>query len=230
MKGIKQHQLDCKTCSHTCMGGIFKKEQLEQLNANKCEIDYQPGDYIVRQGSFISQVFYLREGLIKIVLEGKNNRNTIIKLVKPDNFFALPILGNDMQYPFSAITLTESSICLIRKESFMQLLQKNNNAYMYLLQWYANDYLLMYSKIATISTRNSHGKVASALLYVTGDEFNTTVLEKITRKDIAELSSTSLESVNKILQQLNHDGIIETKKHNIVIKRRDLLEKLSTVG
>lgn len=220
----------CLDCSYLCLAKFFAKDEIDLINANRSEQQLASGEVIVRQGSFVSQFIYLKSGVVKKVIREKNKRNTIVKVADEGNYLALPIMGSSNQYPFSIITLSSCSVCIFKKDILYELIKNNEKAFDFIMQWYANDYMQMYSKISTMSTRNSHGKVASALLYLTDESFNTDMLGIVTRQELAELSSTSKESVNKIIQQLNHDGLIEIGKDRIDIKRRDLLEKLSTVG
>ena len=229
MKGLS-YSGNCLNCQYTCVNAIFTREELQLINSNRSEMNFAAGEVILRQGSFVSQVLYLKQGIVKKVLEGKNERNTIIKLADDKNFLALPILGSSNQYPFSIVSVSDCHVCLLKRDTIYKVIKGNEKAHDFIMKWYAEDYLQMYRKIATISTRNSHGKLATALLYLTNGTFSSNILDLISRKDLAELSSTSKESANKILQQLNHDGLIEINKDRIIIKRRDLLEKLSSVG
>ena len=229
MKGMSYTD-SCSSCVSCSMNGIFTKHDLQIIDSNRSEMNFTVGETVIKQGSFVSQVLFLKKGMVKMVLEGKNDRNTIVKLVDDRHFLALSVLGNPDQYPFSLKAVTECSICFIKKEIIYDIIKRNEKAYDFVFSWYANDYIQMYNKMATISTRNNHGKVATTLLNLSNGQFSIDALNNISRKDLAELSSTSKESTNKILQQLNHDGIISIKKDKIDIKRRDLLEHLSTVG
>jgi CRP/FNR family transcriptional regulator len=229
MKGLS-HQNTCEKCAFNCLKDILSAEDMLLIENNKSEMSLSTGETIIRQGTFVSQICYLKSGIVKKVLEGKNDRNTIVKLVDDKNFIAFPVLGNAGQYPFSVIAVKHCEVCFIKKDILYSIFKKNENAHAFILDWFANDYVYLYNKIATISTRNSHGKLATVLLYLSNGNFTSDVLNAISRKELAELASTSKESTNKILQQLNHDGLIEINNDKIIIKRRDLLAHLSTVG
>lgn len=229
MKGFEQ-DISCRECTYSCIKEIFADEHVLLFDKYKSKMAFKAGESIIKQGTFVSQIAYLKSGIVKKILESKNNRNTILKIIEETNFFALPVLGNHEQYPFSVVAVTDCVVCFIKKDAVSAVMHKDIKANQSLLNWFSDDYFYMYSKMDVISTRNSHGKVASTLLYLTHDDFKSNMLKILSRKEIAELSGTSLESTNKILQELNHDRIIEIEKKDIIINRRDLLEKLSTVG
>lgn len=218
-------------CPFKQLKNIFNDEDLSKIGVNKTEINYQSGDIIIKQGSYVSQILFLKSGFVKIVIEGINKRNTILKLIGAGNFIALPVLGNPTVYPYSVVGVTDSKVCNIRKETIVEICQSNIAFNNYLLNWFSSDYTFLYHRISILSTRNNHGKLASALLYLTQKNFkDKNILEKISRKDLAELASISVESVNKILMELKYDKIIRIEDKTIRIIAPEVIEKLSTVG
>ena len=221
----------CDKCTHKCLLNYIGVEDMSILNDGKAELEYQPNDIIIKQGSHVAQILYVKEGLVKTVIEEKNKRSTILKFVPPGNFIALPVLGKQKKYPISVVSMTRSVLCLISKDEVLQLISKNPKLSDELIDWYSVDYMYLYSKISNLSTRNSHGKLASALLYLADEQFkNTNVFELISRKDLADLASISLESTNKILQELKNERIIEIENRNIKVVRPKLLQTLSMIG
>jgi len=221
----------CEKCTHKCLLKYIRDEDLPILDNGKAELEYQPNDIIIKQGSHVAQILYVKEGLVKTVIEEKNKRSTILKFVPPGNFIALPVLGKQKKYPISVISMTKSVLCLISKEEVLQLMSNNPKLSDELIDWYSVDYKFLYSKISNLSTRNSHGKLATALLYLADEQFkNTNVFELISRKDLADLASISLESTNKILQELKNERIIEIENRNIQVVRPKLLQTLSMIG
>lgn len=221
----------CTNCNCSCITDIFTNEDFRLLNQNKTEIIYNEGDIILKQGSYVSQVLFLKEGLAKIILEAKNGKNTILKIVNHGNFIALPVLGEQTNYPVSVISLSPTNVCQIKKDCMLEIMANNVQASQYIINWFSHDYLFLYSKISTLSTRNNHGKLASALMYLSNDRLkNSHVFKYLTRKDLAGLSSISLESVNRILLELKNDKIIEYDHGCIQILKPDLLKRLSEIG
>lgn len=210
---------------------FIQSEDVSFLDESKVELDYAVGDSIIKQGSYVAQILFVKKGLVKTVIEEKNKKSTILKIVGPGNFIALPVLGGHKKYPMSVVSLSDSVLCLINKDAMQKLIKTNTNLANEIIGKYSEDYLFLYSKISTLSMRNSHGKLATALMYLDNDEFkNSNIFEYITRKDLADLASVSLESVNKILQELKSDRIIEIENRNISILQPELLRTLSFIG
>jgi len=205
--------------------------EIEVLTRNKAEIFYSPGQLIAKQSSFCSKVVFISSGIVKIVKEGKVGKNTIIKLLGENNFISIPIHENQNKYAFSAIALTEVKICEINENIIHNAISESSDLKNFLISNYYDDSLFLMNSLYLMNTRNNHGKLAASLLYL--NSFNTcefSIFEYVTRKDLAELSSISLESVNKILQELKNDKIIDISNKGILLKQISLLEKLRSLG
>ncbi len=221
---------ECAFCSYDCLNLIFGSDELSYINKNRTILEFQPGEHIFRQGAFISELMILRKGIIKKVIEGKNDKNTILKIVEGDKLIGVSLIGNQDNYPYSIVALTRSEVCVIRKAPFLSLLENNYKANQFFLEQSSKEFIFLFNQLSVISTRNSYGKLATVILYLQNGNFKSDVLNLLTRKELADLSSISVDSANKIIMQLKNDGIINIIKNKIIVKRPDLLEKLSTVG
>lgn len=99
------------------------------------------------------------------------------------------------------------------------------------MKLYSQQYLFLYARIAVMSTRSNIGKLAETLLYLSSEEFlKENIFEHITRKDIADIATISVESMNRILNEFKNDLIIELNNKEIIIKDPALLKRLSVIG
>ena len=224
-----ENDITCVNCTIGC-SDIFNQENLDLLDQNKSTLTFNQGDILIKQEGLASSILSIRKGLVKIVLEGRNNNNTILKIVNENNLIALPILGDISKYPFSVVALTNVEVCEIRKEKMIEIMEKNPRINKLITNKFASDLLYMGQRISVLSTRNNHGKLASALYYLYVNFNNTGIFNNITRKELAELSSISLESVNKILLQLKNDKIITLDNKGLTILLPDLVKRLSLIG
>ena len=231
MKGICGIN-NCKSCNNKCLNHFFKPEEIEVFeNGETKQIKYKKGETIVKQGTFASHILFLIEGLVKIVIESSDSRVAILQLASSGSFICLSALYIDDYFPFTVVALKDCDVCLIKRDVFKQQLLKNLKATEFVLHFYSNECQYLYKRMSVLGTRNNHGKLAETLLYLSKEEFrNEKVSKFLTRNDIAELASISLESANKILNELKNDLIISIKSDGIEINNTDLLERLSRIG
>ena len=68
---------------------ILKKPEIDLINQNSNTVTYEKRDVIFKQQTRTSHIMYLKKGLVKIYKEGRNNRNIILKISKPNNYLGL---------------------------------------------------------------------------------------------------------------------------------------------
>ena len=224
--------ISCKNCILMCSGNKkLSAEELEFLNKNKKEINFNKGETILKQGSFADHVVFLHSGLVKIIIEAENNKNIILDIISPGNYIGLHTLEMGDYYPFSVVALKESSVCLIKVSVIKHYLKNNPQFNSYILKQQASEFLYAYKKISVIGSRNNHGRLADTLLYLNKPELSQEeVMDHVTRKDIADIACISVESLNKILTEMRNDLIIEVDRKKITVKNKELLKLLSVIG
>jgi CRP/FNR family transcriptional regulator len=220
---------DCKKISK-CFSKLLPAE-LEFINHYKVQINYSMGEDICKQGAFASSIIYILDGLIKLSIEGPNNKSFILRIVKPTEFIGLSSLFGENIYHYSARTLKDTTICMIEKDSIVKLVRENGVFATEIIKWHCNIQTHHYKKIRSLTYKQLHGRLADALIYLTKEEFGVdNVFQYLTRKDLAELSAMSTEGAVRILSEFDKDGIIELKGKDIKILDVNKLEKISKAG
>ena len=109
--------------------------------------------------------------------------------------------------------------------------QNNDQFKQTIAQAISDEFTLLYNKVINFGTSNNHGRLASSLLYLDSTEFQQVDLyHLISRKELAELSAISLESMNKILKEFKNDRIIEVTDKHIKLLQPELLEHICWAG
>ena len=224
-------KINCNNCirSSDCFIQNIEKEE-EFYNIQKTHINYKKGETIIKEGSRVSDILYLLDGLVKVYIEGPN-KNIIIKLLKSGDFIGLTSLYGDDSYYFSAAALTETKVCSIDQDAIKDLISISCDFSRETASWYCKNYNIMLTKCLNLGLKQMNGKLANILLYLNKEEFNSIdIFSHISRKDLAELSGMAIESVARILTEFSDDKIIEIKGKKIEIKNIELLKSISKNG
>lgn len=222
---------NCYNCSTASSCFIQKVKEIDEFyNPQKVHITYKKGETIIKEGTTVTNVLYILEGLVKLYIEGPE-RNIIIKILKPNDFIGLTSLFGDDTYYFSAAALKETRVCSIPPSGIKLLISECCDFSRDLSHWYCNNYNLMLSKCLNLGLRQLNGKLANTLLYLSSNEFKSTdVFSYISRKDLAELSGMSIESVVRILSEFSDEKIIEIKGKRIEILDMERLRIINQKG
>jgi len=219
---------DCYARSECFVQRTKNAEDFYKLE--KTHIRYKKGETIVKEGARVTDILYVVDGLVKMYIEGPD-KNIIIKLLNSDDFIGLTSLFGDDTYYFTAAALKETKVCIISREGIKDLVTKCCDFSRELSNWYCKNYNIMLTKCLNLGLRQLNGKLANTLLYLNRDEFrDTDIFSYISRKDLAELSGMSMESVVRILSEFKDENIIELKGKRIEIKDLERLKIINRKG
>ncbi len=222
----------CKTCEFDCSNhNDLNSSELDLLMSAKREITYKKGETIFKQSSYISHIVYVRSGLVKVFTEGYNDKNIILRFVKKGAYIGLPFLFNNNYSYFTATAINNVELCLIEKNVFAKLMLNNKGLEKQIVNTISNDTGILYQKITSLGTKQLHGRLATTILSLSEKEFaEEKIFNYLTKKELAEFSGMSVESLMRLLNELKSDRIIIQEGKNIIINDYDILVKLSQVG
>src|SRR5512133_291900 len=145
---------DCRKCNENCVNHLFEEERISEFNNGETrKIQYKKGETILKQGTFAYHLLFLRSGLVKLVLESPNKRETIFQLTSSGSFIWMSTLYIDDFVPFTVVALTDCEVCLIKREIFRKQLLRNKKATEFVLSCYSTESLYLLKRISVQSTR-----------------------------------------------------------------------------
>ncbi len=225
---IKTNCTDCNRKSECFIQDIEIIDEFNNLV--KTHVTYNKGETIIKEGTRVSDILYVLNGLVKVYIEGPG-KNIIIKLLKPHDFIGLTSLYGDDSYYFSAAAITETKVCAINQNAIKDLISMSCDFSRELASWYCKNYNIMLTKCLNLGLKQLNGKLANVLLYLNREEFKSIdVFSYVNRKDLAELSGMAIESVARILSEFNDEKIIQLKGKKIKILNLELLKEISKNG
>jgi len=222
---------NCNECPARSKCFVQRTKDAEGFyNSQKTQISYKKGETIVKEGTHVTDILYVIDGIVKVYIEGPE-KNIIIRILLSDDFIGLTSLFGDDTYYFSATALKETRICSIDSDKIKDLITQCCNFSRELSNWYCKNYNIMLTKCLNLGLRQLNGKLANSLLYLNRKEFKAVdIFSYINRKDLAELSGMSMESVVRILSEFNDEKIIELKGKKIEIKDLERLKLINQKG
>lgn len=201
------------------------------LDQNKTNIVYLKGENIFKQGAFAPYVIYIVKGLVKVYLQTGYEKQINIGIARTGDFLAFSSIFGENIHTYSTQAITDSTICMIEKESLKQtLLQNPDFALRVTSKNYRTERHLL-EIIKNVSYKQMRGKLASSLLYLSQEEFaGEKIFTLLTRQDIADFASVSVESAIKFLKEFEKEKILKLKGKDIVILDVEKMESLSKNG
>lgn len=209
----------------------LEPEDFQIINEKKTQINFFKDETIFKQGAFAPHVLFVNKGLVRVYLQTDKNKQVNIRLARKGDFMAFSSVFGKDTYLYSAVALKDSTICMIDKEALKKLLLKNPAFALQINSRNSRNEGRYIDIIKNVSYKQMRGKLASALLYLSSEDFkDEDVYEYLTRQNIADFASISVESAVKFLKEFEKDGIIALEGKKIVILDKKKLEEINMRG
>jgi CRP/FNR family transcriptional regulator len=214
-----------------CCFDELTQDEINFVEENSVEIEYAKGETICKQGTFASHIMVIKEGLAKIYLEnGKDS--LILKILPAVNIIGLPALfdGNNT-FPYSAQTYMDSVVKLIEFNAFKSLIESNGKFAGKIISMLAENSVIINGRFFCLTKKQTYGRLADVLLCLAQRIYKQDRFPlQLSRKDLAELTSMSLESTTRILTKFKEEELIAIHCDSIEILKADKLLEISANG
>ncbi len=206
-------------------------EQKELVESRQVTVAFKKGEIIAKQGTFTTHMLVLSEGLAKVYYE-EDNKTLILRIAAPGSLIGLTSLPqNNNVFQYTASAYINTTVKLIELEIIKKLALENGRFALALIDILCEISIQKNGRFFCLSHRQSYGKLADIILCLAGNIFKKSDFEfALSRKELAELSGMSTESVIRTLKHFQEDGLIKiTGKHFEVIDPEGL-QKICQLG
>lgn len=204
--------------------------QIQNLTDNHIIVNFKKGDSIIRQGTYSTNIIFLRKGLVKIHITGPYSEQ-IVKLAKPPTYLGLPTTFGDKINQYSITALGDCEVCFIDIGVFSKLLQESEHFSYEIIQSLCRYEIESFRRCANRTQKLTRGNLADVLLDFADNFFNTDSFTiPISQTEIGHLIDASRENVSRILSEFEKDGIIEIKGKKVNILNKESLVMISRNG
>lgn len=222
---------ECKLCTIKSKAALkLSEEEIEQLSFNCALVKFAKGDSLIKQGTFSTNVAYLRSGLAKLHIAGPYHEQ-IVRIVKAPCYLGLPTTFGDKINQYSVTAIEEAEVCFIDMNAFRYLLKANPDFSYEILVDLCKNELEVFYRCANRTQKQMRGKIADVLLELSDRIYNSNIFPiPITQEDLGNLVDSSRESVSRVITEFEKDGIIRYSGKQIEILNKNMLLTISANG
>jgi CRP/FNR family transcriptional regulator len=227
-----QYNKGCAACQDRAdiFGGLCLAE-LEQIDDKRIEVHFKAGELIFKQGTPNMHFLCLTQGKVKTYIEGYNNKNLILGVVKPVEYILGPGIYADQMHHFSAMAIEDSVACLVDLVTFKNLIRNNADFAEDFLRKVSLQSITNYELFISLTQKQMPGRIADVLLYLKDKVYETNPFHTtLSRQDLADMSGMSKESAIRILREFKDEKIIQVNGNDFEILNADHLVKISQTG
>jgi len=202
---------------------------IDKIQNNCIIIKFKKGETICKQGTEVTHALYLAKGIVKLYIEGK--KNLILKLIKGGNYIDLQTLFGDKRYKYSVVATEDSMVCMTPIDLMLDLAKENAKFLFELTKTISTTTNFVYQKISDLNRKHLRGRLADTLIYLSEEIYMSNNFHlTLTRNELAEFSSMSMENAVRILTEFRKDEIISLNGREMEIIHPEMLARISELG
>lgn len=221
----------CKACLLKCdIHSTLTKIGGEINEINPLHAITKRHDIICKQNSEVTHALFLIKGSAKLYIEGHNNKNIILYILKPPAYIGLLSFFESPYYPYSVSALEESEVCFIELDLVKKLYMENHQLLLRLNSAFGKSVSAIMKKIVSLTQKQVRGRIAENLIYLSELHKNLKFNLGLSRKEFGELSGISEENTVRLLSEFSNEKIISVKGKEVDILDMPLLKKISDFG
>jgi CRP/FNR family transcriptional regulator len=207
------------------------QDQIDDLTTIVADQSFNRHEIIFSEGEDATGFYVVVSGRVKIFKLSIEGREQILHLFGPGEPFGEVAVFTGKPFPANAESMDKSRILFFPRESFVDLIKTNPSIALSMLAILSMRLRRFTFLIDDLSLKEVPGRLAAYLLYLSKEERGAEdLILDITKGQLASLLGTIPETLSRILNRMNKQGLIETAAKHIKIKDRQGLEDLVETG
>lgn len=181
------------------------------------------------EGEESNDIYLIRSGQIRLSKMTIDNRQFYLHIKQKDDIVGEFSLFNELKSNMTAETITDATLVRFNKQELEALFSQNGEIAIAFIKIFARNTQSTQAKFSDLLLYGKTGAMYSTLIrFANSYGIKTTdgikINMKLTNKDIAHFIGTSRETVNRMLNDLRRDEIIDLKGGIITIKDMEYLK------
>lgn len=222
----------CTISTHICR--CFEKltdDERQLLDDNSVNITYKKKEVICKQGGFVSHIMYVESGLAKVFIDNGEN-SLVLRIIPGGAFLGLATISEEHNtYQYSAQAYIDTEIKQIDVKIFRQLVNQNTEFAREIIDILSSNSVQIYGRFFCLTHKQAYGRLADILLCLADRVFKKSQFDlPLSRKDLADLSGMSSETVIRMLKKFHEDGLIAMDGKNLKVIDHNRLKRISETG
>ena len=232
---IKKDGLTRNSCTlNKAIADCFEKltdEELLLLEENHVVLTYKKGENLCKQGTLASHIMYICNGLVKVFMENETS-SLILKVLPAGNMLGLTaLLDGSNVFRYSASAYQDCSVRLMDIGIFKKIILQNPAFANEVINILCENLIQTQTRFFSYTQKQSYGKLADTLICLSWNILKAEGFElNLTRKELAELTGLTPESVIRILSKFKNDKLIHMEGKMIHILDMTKLKQISDYG
>ena len=185
-------------------------------------------ELIFLEGEKGDRFFFLIEGLVRIYKTADNDREVVLRHIRPGEMFGEVILFDSEVYPVNAVAQRDSVIFSLKRSAFMELFGDE----LFMKYFVANLFKKMRYLTERVAFLNAYDVEERFFLFIEDHYGISPEIEvDLSKAEIAEAIGTIPETISRMITRLRTRGVVMWDKNRLIVDvdyARSVIDKLKT--
>ena len=204
------------------------RNELKYMSTHLVMTHFKKGAKLELNNGETGDVYFLKKGTAKIITDNDSGEEEIKYLIKRGDIFGILNVMDGENENDSAVAIEDSLICTVDSVTLKGLMVENTKLNNHLFKLAGLRIQKLERRLEALVYKNAETRVKEFITeYVRdfGEESGAELVVKnmLSNKDIGKLTSTSRQTVNKVLNDLKDNGYLHFDKNVMLIARKNLI-------
>lgn len=230
---IDQPGLHCSVCGHRASGVFSNLEDphLRKLDQQKTIHTYRGHQILFYEGNPSFALYCVASGLIKLYKSNRKGDRYILRLLRPGDMTGYSALLQNEPYAATAEALEPSRVCIISRETLLQLLRESSDLTFRLLQRMVQEARVAEEQMFSFVHESVRQRMARILLFLMEANSQETtgpaVLRvPLLRSEMAQMVGTTPETFSRTLHEIAQEGVLRVTRKGIIVENLTALRNM----
>jgi CRP-like cAMP-binding protein len=187
---------------------------------------------VFEQGDPADSFFVLVDGRLKVSQTTPAGQQVVLRYIGPGEFFGCVAVAGQGEYPGTATAVVDSVALGWDAAASKQLMERFPKFAMNALGTMGTRVQEAHARMREMATEQVEQRVARAVLRLASQagqraEEGVRIEFPLSRQDIAEMTGTTLHTVSRILSRWEHDGLIDSGRQRLTIRKPHALVSIA---
>ena len=214
--------------------GILTPKQHDLLLQSLAIKTFRRNEMVYKNLESPTHIMCLVEGKVKVFKEGVSGKSQIIRVIKPNEFFAYRAYFASENYRTSAMCMENSTIVSFPIKTLVTLMEQNFNVSLFFIKYLCYEIGKSDDRTVNLTQKHIRGRLAEAILFLKdsyGMESDGMTLDiSMSREDLANLSNMTTSNAIRTLSSFASEKLITLEGKKIRILDENELRNISALG
>ncbi|MEM6771977.1 MAG: Crp/Fnr family transcriptional regulator [Bacteroidota bacterium] len=204
-----------------------KKVDMGALES-KDHLNFEANKYIYLPEEPARKIFLISGGRVKIGTYGSDGKEVTKAILSPGEVFGELALINEGGRRDFAYSLEPTSLCVLEKGDLQAMLKERNELQLFFMRLIGNRTLRLEQRLENLMFKTSRSRIVEFLHELATNKgrrvgFEREVRNMLTHKEIADLTGTSRQTVNAVLNDLRRQNILTFDRKRMLVRDMEKL-------